>query len=224
VRANPRSALECCPTRGWSGRIRTVHASIVHLCGPTTLAVAWLSAVSLRARRRAESVRSAWRASQGLWRRNPRNIGETGPCTSPGHAQYGTPHRAGRPRCRRTLRRVGNAVGADRQGPGVSWCCVGDTAYRYSSAGGRDPREGERAAPLLPLNRFLAEQASSTPPHHPHAHHTFMLSTQPPSVEGTRSRCSTASHDARWLQPARTTSTPCLTACRGHYNNASILV
>jgi hypothetical protein len=50
----------------------------------------------------ANGPEGAWRASEA---RGERLIGETGSCTSPGHAQRGTPHRAGRPRCRRTLRR-----------------------------------------------------------------------------------------------------------------------
>ena len=51
-------------------------------------------------------------------------------------------------------------------------------------------REGERGAPLP--SSFLngerrGQRRPSTLPHHPHTRHTFMLSTQPPIVEGTRS-------------------------------------
>jgi hypothetical protein len=48
-----------------------------------------------------------------------------------------------------------------------------------------------RGAHLCPLpivsERRASQRRPSTPPHHPHTRHTFMLSTQPPIVEGTRS-------------------------------------
>ena len=178
----PDRHSNACPPSGCSGRIRTVHASMVHLLLALPHSPLQGSPPSSNGRRIPDRLERAGRGA-AIHAISARS----------GHAHHRdmhtltprTPH--GAPGAKKNRgSRVGDAAPAGSRGELVlrgRHVCIEAAALMGE-------REGERGAPLP--SSFLngerrGQRRPSTLPHHPHTRHTFMLSTQPPSVEGTRS-------------------------------------
>jgi hypothetical protein len=128
----PQNGIRVLPTRGWSGRIRTVQASIVHLL--LALPLSPLQGSSPRHPTAEGSPivgeRPAAVAPQSTQYRQDRAMHITGTCTV-----WHPAHRIASQRPENPGSRVGTAV-RHRQGPGVS-CAAWETHDTAALVGGR---------------------------------------------------------------------------------------
>jgi hypothetical protein len=147
------------PTRGWSGRIRTVQASIVHLFLALPHSPLQGSPPSSNGRR----IPDRWRAASGC------GAAIHAISARPGHAHHRDMHSLA-PRTPHSVPEAGEPwiegwnCGAAPAGSRGELCCLGDT--RYSSADGWEGVRGSRGPHLCPLplrSDSLTARANSSP-------------------------------------------------------------
>jgi hypothetical protein len=127
----PQNSIRVLPTRGWSGRIRTVQASIVHLLLALPHSPLQGSPPSSNGRRTPDRLeRASCVAPQSTQYRQDRAMHITGTCTV-----WHPAHRIASQRPENPGSRVGTAV-RHRQRPGVS-CAAWETHDTAALVDGR---------------------------------------------------------------------------------------